>query len=151
MRNRALLAFVLALSLPVGCSVPRWPVKGPLTSPFGIRFGGIWPDLHRGVDISVPEGTEVRAMAAGTVRFTGVMSGYGNVVWLDHAGSLMTVYAHLSAIRVTGGQRVDGGQTIGLSGQTGNARGPHLHFEVWRHGREIDPVPFLGGFPGGGP
>jgi murein DD-endopeptidase MepM/ murein hydrolase activator NlpD len=150
MRYRAALALVLLLAPTVGCSVPRWPVEGPLTSPFGIRFGGIWPDLHRGVDISIPDGTAVGAMAAGTVRFTGVMSGYGNVVWLDHAGSLMTVYAHLSSIQVREGERVDAGQTIGLSGHSGNARGPHLHFEIWRNGREIDPVPFLGGFPGRG-
>jgi murein DD-endopeptidase MepM/ murein hydrolase activator NlpD len=77
------------------------------------------------------------------------MSGYGLVVWIDHPRNLMTVYAHLSTIQVEEGQRVDGGEVIALSGHSGNASGPHLHFEVWRRGREIDPVPFLGGFPGG--
>jgi murein DD-endopeptidase MepM/ murein hydrolase activator NlpD len=77
------------------------------------------------------------------------MRGYGRVIWLDHPGDVMTVYAHLSTIRVERGQEVVGNQVIGLSGQSGNATGPHLHFEVWRHGREVDPVPLLGGFPRG--
>jgi murein DD-endopeptidase MepM/ murein hydrolase activator NlpD len=77
------------------------------------------------------------------------MSGYGQVIWLDHPGEIMTVYAHLSTIRVAEGQEVLGSEVIGLSGQSGNATGPHLHFEVWRHGREVDPVPLLGGFPRG--
>lgn len=140
------LAFAL---LATGCSIPRWPVQGALISPYGIRFLGVTPDLHRGVDIRVPDGTEVLAMADGRVRFAGSMSGYGQVVWLDHPGGVISVYAHLSTIRVSKGEEVDGRQTIGLSGHSGNAAGPHLHFEVWRHGREVDPVAFLGGFPGG--
>jgi len=89
-------------------------------------------------------------MAPGRVRFAGVMTGYGNVVWLDHRGETLSVYAHLSSILVEAGEEVDGGQLIALSGHSGNASGPHLHFEIWRRGREIDPVPFLGGFPPGG-
>jgi murein DD-endopeptidase MepM/ murein hydrolase activator NlpD len=72
------------------------------------------------------------------------------VVWLDHPGQVITVYGHLSAINVRTGEQVRGGQVIGLSGRSGNVTGPHLHFEIWRHGREVDPVPFLGGFPRGG-
>lgn len=87
-------------------------------------------------------------MAPARVRFSGTMGGYGNVVWLDHGGSVLTVYAHLSEIRVHAGQTVAGRQVIGLSGMSGNATGPHLHFEVWRWGREQDPVALLGGFPG---
>jgi murein DD-endopeptidase MepM/ murein hydrolase activator NlpD len=78
------------------------------------------------------------------------MRGYGLVVWLDHSPDLMTVYGHLSAIQVREGEAVAGGQVLGLSGHSGNAVGPHLHFEIWRHGREVDPVSFLGGFPPGG-
>ncbi len=89
-------------------------------------------------------------MARGRVRFAGTQSGYGKVVWLDHPGSTLSVYAHLSELRVRTGDRVRGGQVIGLSGRTGRISGPHLHFEVWRHGREVDPVPLLGGFPPGG-
>jgi murein DD-endopeptidase MepM/ murein hydrolase activator NlpD len=146
-----IVVFLLAVGLPTaGCSIPRWPVEGPLVSPFGIRFRGIRPDLHRGVDISVPDGTEIRSMSKGTVRFAGVMRGYGNVIWLDHRGEVLSVYAHLSSILVEEGEQVDGGQLIALSGRSGDAAGPHLHFEIWRRGRELDPVALLGGFPGGG-
>jgi len=136
---------VLAIT---GCSVPRWPVDAPMTSAFGLRFSGILPGTHRGVDLDVPQGTPVRAMADAQVRFAGVMSGYGNVVWLDHGGDVLSVYGHLSTIRVAAGSLVDGGSVIGLSGATGDATGPHLHFEVWRWGRPVDPVPLLGGKPG---
>lgn len=129
------------------CTIPRWPVHGPMTSPYGLRFRGIRPQIHRGVDIAVPTGTPVHAMADGRVRFAGVERGYGNVVWLDHGGGVLTVYAHLSAIRVHAGEKVDGGEVIGLSGSSGDATGPNLHFEVWRWGRQVDPVPLLGGFP----
>lgn len=147
-RGRVLLILGLGLSAS-GCMLPRWPADGPLTSAFGLRFRGLMPGLHRGVDIGVPNATEIRAMARGRVRFAGTMAGYGSVVWLDHPGGIMTVYGHLSAIHVRTGDAVRGGQAIGLSGRSGNANGPHLHFEVWRHGREVDPVPFLGGFPRG--
>lgn len=128
------------------CTLPRWPVDGTMTSPYGFRWVG-GPDLHRGVDISVPLGTPVYAMKPGRVRFAGTMSGYGNVVWLDHGRDVLSVYAHLSRIDVQEGQAVDRSAPIGLSGQSGNATGAHLHFEVWRGGREIDPVEALGGFP----
>jgi murein DD-endopeptidase MepM/ murein hydrolase activator NlpD len=140
-----LLLVILSSS---GCSLPRWPVRGPLSSPFGLRTRGFSLELHRGVDIDVPDGTPVRAMARGRVRFAGTMGGYGQVVWVDHPGSIITVYAHLSAIQVRGGEDVENGQVIGLSGHSGDVTGSHLHFEVWRYGREVDPVPLLGGFPG---
>jgi len=88
-------------------------------------------------------------MAAGNVRFAGAMRGFGNVVWIDHGGAVLTVYAHLSAITVTAGQDVEGGDLVGLSGATGDVTAPHLHFEVWQGGRPVDPVPLLGGRPGG--
>jgi murein DD-endopeptidase MepM/ murein hydrolase activator NlpD len=130
-----------------GCTIPRWPVEGRLLSAYGLRWRGVSPDFHPGVDISVPLGSAVRAMAPGRVRFAGVMEGYGNVVWVDHGANLMTVYAHLSRIHVEGGQPLEHRQVLGLSGQSGNATAPHLHFEVWRWGRERDPVPLLGGPP----
>lgn len=141
------LTFVLLLGVS-GCAIPRWPVEGPLTSPFGLRWEGFLPGLHRGVDVGVPSGTPVRAMAAGRVRYAGTMSGYGQVVWLEHGGTVLTVYAHLSRIDVRAGDAVAHRQTIGLSGASGNVSAPHLHFEVWRWGREVDPVPLLGGPPG---
>ncbi len=148
-RVRALVALAVAAGL-AGCAIPRWPVEGPLTSPFGLRWrGGVLPEVHRGVDISVPTGTPVRAMTSGRVRFAGTMRGYGQVVWLEHGGQVLTVYAHLSSIEVPLGAEVDAGEVIGLSGASGNAGAPHLHFEIWRWGRETDPVPLLGGPPRG--
>lgn len=138
---------LVLLLTAAACSIPRWPVEGALTSPFGLRWSGLLPDLHRGVDIDVPTGTEVRAMAPGRVRFAGEMSGYGTVVWVDHGGEVLSLYAHLSALRVRAGDVVGGDTVLGLSGASGNASGPHLHFEVWRWGRERDPVPLLGGRP----
>jgi len=146
---RRLAPVGLVLLTVGGCALPRWPVDAPMTSPFGLRLMGIRPDVHRGVDLGVPTGTEVRAMTDGRVRFAGVMSGYGNVVWIDHGGQVLTVYAHLSRIDVQEGQQIEGGEVLGSSGSSGDVTGPHLHFEVWRWGREVDPVPLLGGRPGG--
>ena len=144
---RARAAGVLLLLAAAGCAIPRWPVDGPLTSPFGLRWSGLLPDLHRGVDVYVPEGTEVHAMAPGRVRYAGTMRGYGNVIWLDHGGEVLSVYAHLSRLLVGTGDVVKGRAVIGLSGATGDATGPHLHFEVWRWGLERDPVQLLGRKP----
>jgi murein DD-endopeptidase MepM/ murein hydrolase activator NlpD len=144
-KGRAILAATLLAT--VGCGIPRWPLDAPITSDFGLRFRGVRPDIHRGVDMRAPTGTEVRAMAEGYVRFAGTMSGFGNVVWLDHGGSVLSVYAHLSAIQVQQGQRLGRGDVLGHVGQSGDATAPHLHFEVWRGGHEVDPVPLLGGVP----
>ncbi|MEX0843461.1 MAG: M23 family metallopeptidase [Gemmatimonadota bacterium] len=139
---------VLTLSLMVaGCSIPRWPAEGTMTSPFGLRWSGLLPVVHRGVAIAMPTGTPVRAMAPGSVRFAGAMAGYGEVVWLDHPRGTLTVYAHLDEIRVNTGAAVSHREVIGLSGATGIVSGPHLHFEVWVAGRPVDPVRYLGGFP----
>lgn len=143
--RHAILCLTALLAL-TGCSVPRWPVDGTLTSPFGLRRDGLSLGIHRGVDISVPTGTPVRAMAPGRVAFAGTMRGYGKVITVDHAGGVRTVYAHLSDIHVTAGQQLAGRPVIGLSGATGYATGPHLHFEIQRRGPE-DPVPLMGGPP----
>lgn len=120
-------------------------MHGVVTSPFGLR--GFWPDVHRGIDVYVPDGTPVQAMKDGTVEFAGTMRGYGTVIVLRHGPNLETVYAHLSRIGVRTGDRVKGRQVIGWSGHSGDATGPHLHFEVRRWGRAEDPVPLLGGWP----
>ena len=118
-----------------------------MISPYGLRLRGWRPELHEGVDVVAPEGTPVRALKGGTVTFAGMQGGYGNVVYIRHGGSTISVYAHLSRIAVARGVRVAHGQLIGTVGRTGNATGAHLHLEVWRNGRSEDPVPLLGGFP----
>jgi murein DD-endopeptidase MepM/ murein hydrolase activator NlpD len=133
-----------------GCYLPRWPVDATATSGFGMRFLGLRPDIHRGIDLDVPTGTPVHAMATGRIRFAGTMSGFGSVIWIDHAAGLLSIYAHLSQISVRPGTSVRAGDLIGLSGASGQVTAPHLHFEVWRWGRPVDPVAILGGGPAPG-
>ena len=147
-RHRGLtLAALATMLLLAGCGLPRWPVQGPITSPYGLRLVGWSAEVHRGVDIAVRDGTPVLAMQGGSVSFAGQQAGYGSVVVLHHQGSTYTVYGHLSQINVKQGEHVEAGQTIALSGHSGNARGPHLHFEVRRWGEAEDPVPLLGREP----
>ena len=96
----------------------------------------------------IPPFTPVYAMSNGRVSFTGTMSDFGLVVWVDHGDEILTVYAHLSEILVAEGQAVTREEPLGLSGQSGNATGPHLHFEIRGRGRQVDPVAMLGGPPG---
>ncbi|HEY3676183.1 MAG TPA: peptidoglycan DD-metalloendopeptidase family protein [Candidatus Tumulicola sp.] len=122
-----------------------WPVTGPITSPFGWRsspFNGS-PDFHPGLDIAAPTGTTVTAAAGGTVIMAQWYGGYGNYVLIDHGGGYSTGYGHLSAIYVSNGQAVKRGQAIGAVGMTGEATGPHLHFEVRIDGKPVDPAPRL--------
>ncbi len=117
----------------------QWPVSGPVTSPFGWR----WGRLHEGIDIAVPSGTPVQASAAGTVIYAGWMEGYGNLVIVDHGGGISTAYAHNTSVAVATGQSVAQGQVIAYSGSTGHSTGPHVHFEVRVNGAAVDPLGYL--------
>jgi murein DD-endopeptidase MepM/ murein hydrolase activator NlpD len=116
-----------------------WPAQGPVTSPFGWR----WGRMHEGVDIGAAYGSPIVAAASGTVVYCGWMSGYGNLVAIDHGGGLSTAYGHQSSIAVACGQQVAQGQTIGYVGSTGHSTGPHLHFEVRINGAPVDPLGYL--------
>jgi murein DD-endopeptidase MepM/ murein hydrolase activator NlpD len=116
-----------------------WPVDGPITSPFGWR----WGRMHQGIDIGVPYGTPIHAAAGGTVIYCGWEEGYGNFVVIDHGGNLATAYGHQSQIAVTCGQQVSQGDVIGYVGCTGHYTGPHLHFEVRVDGNPVDPLGYL--------
>jgi murein DD-endopeptidase MepM/ murein hydrolase activator NlpD len=116
-----------------------WPVNGPITSPFGWR----WGRMHEGIDIGVPYGTPIHAAAAGTVVYCSWMSGYGNLVAIDHGGGISTAYGHQSSIAVGCGQTVGQGDVIGYVGCTGHCFGPHLHFEVRVNGSPVDPLRYL--------
>jgi len=116
-----------------------WPVNGPVTSGYGMR----WGRLHEGIDIAAPTGTSIWAAAAGTVIYAGWLGGYGNLVVVDHGNGLATAYAHASAILVPVGQSVAQGETVSLVGSTGHSSGPHLHFEVRVNGVAVDPLLYL--------
>jgi murein DD-endopeptidase MepM/ murein hydrolase activator NlpD len=120
----------------------RWPLDGAVAvaSPFGARDGR----PHEGIDLPVPIGTPVLAAAGGRVVYAGDgIRGYGNLVVLEHAGGLLTVYAHNSALLVRQGDVVAAGARVALSGQSGHATGPHLHFEVREGQIPRDPMPYL--------
>ena len=113
-----------------------------ITSGFSMRMHPIlntWKQ-HNGVDYGAPVGTPVRTIGDGIVEFAGWQNGYGNVVHVQHSNERSTVYAHLSRIDVTRGQRIEQGAIIGAVGQTGWATGPHLHFEVKIEGQQRDPL-----------
>lgn len=116
-----------------------WPVSGPITSPYGMR----WGSLHPGIDVGASTGTPIHAAAAGTVLVASYNGGYGNLVVLDNGNSIATAYAHQSSIAVTVGQTVSQGQIIGYVGSTGFSTGPHLHFEVRVNGSPVDPLGYL--------
>jgi murein DD-endopeptidase MepM/ murein hydrolase activator NlpD len=122
-----------------------WPAPGPLISPYGYRVHPIFGDrrLHTGIDIGAPYGATVVAAEGGVVAYVGTMSGYGNVVVVDHGGGIATTYNHLSGFSVGSGQSVGRGQPIALVGCTGYCTGPHLHFEVRISGSPVDPMPYL--------
>jgi murein DD-endopeptidase MepM/ murein hydrolase activator NlpD len=122
------------------CAAMLWPVDGPLSSPFGWREGR----THEGIDLAVAEDTPVRAACDGVVAYAGNgLRGYGNVVIVQHAGALATVYAHNHALEVRQGDLVTRGQIIAQSGQTGHVTAPHLHFEVRKDSIARDPLGYL--------
>lgn len=116
-----------------------WPVSGPITSPFGWR----WGRMHEGIDIGAASGTPIHAAAGGTVIYAGWMGGYGNLVVIDHHNSLATAYGHQSSIATSVGAPVSQGQVVGYVGCTGHCFGPHLHFEVRVNGSPVDPLGYL--------
>ncbi len=124
---------------PSGSGILGWPVSGPVTSVFGMR----WGRMHEGIDIAVGSGTPVRAAAAGTVIYAGWFGGYGNLVVVDHGGGLSTAYAHNSSVASSVGQAVAAGEVVSYAGNTGNSSGPHVHFEVRVNGSATDPLGYL--------
>lgn len=116
-----------------------WPVPGAVTSYFGPRGR----DFHYGIDIAAPTGTPVGAADSGTVVYAGRLGGYGICVMVDHGGGIVTVYGHLSSASVKPGDEVSRGEPIGKVGRTGNATGPHLHFEIRQNGEAVNPLKFF--------
>ena len=117
-----------------------WPLNGKLSDGFEVAEN----KRHQGIDISSPLGTPVKAANAGAVIYSGsTIKGYGNLIILRHSEEFVTVYAHNHINLVEEGMWVERGQTIGRVGQTGRASGPHLHFEIRRNNKAVDPLLFL--------
>ena len=147
----ALLRDAAAEAARLDAIVARVPLRLPLngslevTSTFGPRLDPFLgrPAMHTGIDLHEETGDAVTATADGTVTLAGPDGGYGNMVEIDHGGGLATRYAHLSAVEVSVGQRVDAGAMVGRVGSTGRATGPHLHYETRIDGTPVDPARFL--------
>jgi murein DD-endopeptidase MepM/ murein hydrolase activator NlpD len=130
-----------ARKLPFGNPSPGSNITsrfGNRTDPFLGRLA-----LHAGIDFRASTGTQIRSSGAGTVTVAGRNGGYGNMVEIDHGDGLTTRYAHLSRVLVKVGDHVEASDPVGLSGTTGRSTGPHLHYEVRRNGKAIDPMRFL--------
>lgn len=119
--------------------------KGWLSSYYGWRtnpFGGN-KEFHKGLDFAGREGSDVLAVAGGVVTWAGSRYGYGNLVEINHGNGYVTRYGHNKDILVTEGQAIKKGEVISKMGSTGRSTGPHVHFEVIRNGRKIDPVKYI--------
>ncbi len=123
----------------------RQPAAGRLSSSFGLRrvINGLPRNPHAGIDVAVPAGTPVHAAGGGIVVETGEYFFNGHSVYIDHGQGLVTLYCHLGRIEVRPGDAVAAGQRIGLSGVSGRASGPHLHWTVLANGAAVDPRLFL--------
>ena len=116
-----------------------WPCNASVVSPFGWR----WGRMHEGVDIACGTGTPLVASAGGVVTYASEMSGYGQMVLIQHAGGVVTGYAHQSQIATSVGATVQQGQVIGYVGCTGHCYGPHVHYETRVNGAAQDPMQYL--------
>ena len=135
-----------ALRRPLAtCPLPlAWPIDAPQGAPLGDSFGPRGNRFHAGIDLLAPRGTAVRAAAPGRVVLAGYAAGgWGNLVVIVHTNGARTMYAHLSRVTVRRGQSILSGTRVGLVGATGDATGPHLHFEVRVRGAAVDPLAAL--------
>ncbi|MEI6206541.1 MAG: M23 family metallopeptidase [Desulfuromonadales bacterium] len=141
--EKTVIASLQPQGLPPRYFEPRLPpVGGMITSGVGMRidpFDGKWRH-HNGIDISIPEGTPVTPAAPGIVVYSGLRSGYGYTVLIEHDNGLITLYGHNSRLLVINGQQVEAETPIALSGNTGRSTGPHLHFEAWQAGVNVTPT-----------
>jgi murein DD-endopeptidase MepM/ murein hydrolase activator NlpD len=120
--------------------------SGFISSYFGERsdpFDGR-DAFHKGVDFAGTIGSKVVAVAAGVVTWAGERSGYGKLIEINHGDGFVTRYAHNERTLVSVGQTVKRGEAVALMGSTGRSTGPHVHFEVLRNGRQVDPLSFIG-------
>jgi murein DD-endopeptidase MepM/ murein hydrolase activator NlpD len=130
----------------LGALPSRWPVRGPVNSEFG-RRNSPWSEdrleAHSGMDIGAPRGTPVLAPATGTVVFAGSQPEYGITLIIDHGNDIKTLYGHLTRVDVTAEQKVERGQVVAQTGNTGRSSGPHLHYEIQVKGQPVNPRSYL--------
>jgi len=122
-----------------------WPVKGLVTAGYGYRnspFTG-QREMHEGLDVAAPHGTPILATADGVVSFSGPLSAFGNVVFINHGHGFTTFYAHNSSNRVQEGQVVKRGEVIAYVGASGRTTGPHVHYEVQVNGVTVNPMKYI--------
>lgn len=121
-------------------------MAGYVSSFFGQRMDPFNGEeaFHKGVDFASDLGADVLSVAQGVVTWAGPREGYGNLVEINHGNGLVTRYGHNSHVNVAVGDTVQRGQTIAVVGSTGRSTGPHVHFEVLKDGRQIDPMAFIG-------
>jgi murein DD-endopeptidase MepM/ murein hydrolase activator NlpD len=136
----ATISSLLHMEAPSVPFAPAWPLRAPIGDRFGPRGGR----FHTGIDLLAPSGTPVAAAASGRIAYAGLLGGgWGLLVVVKHHDGVRTFYAHLSRVDVHVGDRVRAGTRVGLVGATGDASGPHLHFEVRVRGAAVDPLSAL--------
>lgn len=118
------------------------PVMGNITSRYG-AVESIRDHAHGGLDIAAPYGTDIKASANGTISYSGWMSGYGNLIIIDHENGVQSYYGHCSKLYATVGTVVEAGDIIAAVGSTGNSTGNHLHFEIRLNGSSINPQKYI--------
>ena len=149
------IAWYLANQRNLRDSTPTiYPADGRITSGFGYRFSPFQRrtglhrgQFHEGVDLANKPDTPIAASADGKVRYAGWRGGFGMVVLIDHGFGYSTLYGHTSKVVVKPGDEIVRGQLIAYMGTTGRSTGSHLHYEVWRHGKPVNPLKYLEGKP----
>ncbi len=142
---RALERLIARAGKALALMPSRWPVHGAVNSEFGARLSP-WTahtEFHSGLDISADRGTVVRAPAPGAVTFAGPQAEFGLSVIIEHGQEIRSLYGHLSKLLVSRGHRVERGQILGLTGNTGKSSGPHLHYEILVKGQSVNPRAYL--------
>lgn len=144
-RPRATLPRLDKISLVQARPDARLPVQGRISSSFGPRVDPIHGATkeHHGIDIAAERGAEIYAVRDGRVRFAGEKGGYGKTVEIEHRDGSISRYAHAERIHVRVGDRIEAGECIADVGSTGRSTGPHLHFEIRKYGKAVDPLEYL--------
>ena len=142
---RSLERFLVRATRVLAALPSRWPLRGSVNSAFGARVSP-WSaksEFHSGLDIGAPIGTPVKSPAPGTVVFAGIHPEYGQTLILDHGHETKSLYGHLSKLQAAVNQKVQRGEVIALSGNTGRSSGPHLHYEIQVKGQSVNPTSYL--------